>query len=530
MAGEDDWWKSAPVVSSGGNWWDAAPVVDAKAARDNEAMKARIAAAKAGTLKISPERAGRQAYIDATTEQRMNDTGFGAFMSGAGKGASFGFADEIAAGIGSLFEDRSYDDILAGLRARDAGLREDFPKSSIGGEITGAVASPINKAILPVAGPSLAVNALRGAASGAAGGALYGFGSGEGGFENRLASGGIGALGGAFIGGAIPALGQVARAGLNKLADTRATKAAMAAAPSLDDLKAAASRIYAQADNTPGMPRADFAAQAVGTLDDAARAGMDDMLTPGAARVAGKIDDAAASADPTIGFRELDILRKQAGVPAGNVTNRTEAAIGSKFIGAIDDFIDNADPQLSGALREARNMWGQLRRSELIGAAMDKAKNTASGFENGLRIEFRKILNNPKLLRGFNEQEIAAIKSVVAGTPMGNLLRQVGRIGIGLSGQSNGLGASIGGIAGTAAGGPLGGIAAVGAGTVAKALAERTTRKAAERAFALTGARNALAGVQPQVYLPGIENALGIASQSALGPLAVPVGNVLLGR
>jgi hypothetical protein len=490
----------------------------------------RIAAAKAGTLEISPEREGQQAYIDTMAEQRMNDGGLGAFMSAFGRGASFGFADEIAAGVGSMVEDRSYADILAGLRARDAGLREDFPKSSLGGEITGAVASPVSKALIPVAGPSLGVNALRGAASGAAAGGLYGFGTGEGGFENRLASGGLGALGGAVIGGAIPAIGQAARAGLNKLAETRAAKTAMAAAPSLDDLKAAASRIYEQADNVTGLPRADFAAQAGGTLDDAARAGMDDMLTPGAARVAGKIDDAAASADPNIGFRELDILRKQAGVPAGNVSNRTEAAIGSKFIGAIDDFIDNADPQLSGALREARDMWGQLRRSELIGAAMDKAKNTASGFENGLRIEFRKILNNPKLLRGFNEQEIAAIKSVVAGTPMGNLLRQVGRIGIGLSGQSNGLGASIGGIAGTAAGGPIGGIATVGLGTAAKALAERTTRKAAERALSMVGARNALAAAQPQVYLPGIENALGIAAQSALGPLAVPVGNVLLGR
>lgn len=493
-------------------------------------VKDRIAAAKAGTLKEADP--ARQAEIDRQAEADMRDPGaFFSFMLPVAQGATYGFADEIVSGAMAPFMDATYGELLATARGGVEDARFARPKTALAGEVLGAVSSAgagaggvAAKAATPLA--KIGMGALTGAAQGG----LYGFGTGEGGLANRSRNALSGGIGGAAIGMAIPALGEAARLGLNKLADTRAVKSAMAAAPSLDDLKAAAARIYNQADNVTGLPRADFAARAVGTLDDAARSGMDDMLTPGAARVAGKIDDAAAAADPNIGFRELDILRKQAGVPAGNLANRTEAAIGSKFIGAIDDFIDNADPQLSGALKEARNMWGQLRRSEMIGAAMEKAKNTASGFENGLRIEFRKILNNPKLLRGFNQQEIAAIKAVVGGTPMGNLLRQVGRIGIGLSGQSNGLGASIGGIAGTAAGGPLGGMAAVGAGTAAKALAERTTRKAAERAFAITSARNALAGVQPQVYLPGMENALGIASQSVLGPLSVPVGNALLGR
>ena len=243
------------------------------------------------------------------------------------------------------------------------------------------------------------------------------------------------------------------------------------------------------------------------------------------------MDEAAQSADPNIGFRELDILRKQAGVPAGNVANRTEAAIGSKMVAGIDDYIDSVDPALSGTLKEARDMWGQLRRSELVDTAIDRAKNAASGFENGLRVEFRRIINNPKLARGFNDAEIKAMKQVVQGTAMGNVMRQLGRIGLGLSGQSNGLGATIGGIAGTmaAGGNPLGGAAAVGFGSAMKALAERSTRKSADGALSMVTARNALAGL-PQASMPMIGNALSAGGRAALPQGSVPFGELLIGR
>jgi hypothetical protein len=165
----------------------------------------------------------------------------------------------------------------------------------------------------------------------------------------------------------------------------------------------------------------------------------------------------------------------------------------------------------------------------VVDNAIDRAKLAASGFENGLRAEFRSILKNQKLVRGFNDAEIAAMKQVAQGTAMGNLMRQVGRIGIGLSGQSNGLGATVGGLGVAALTSPLMGAGAVALGTGMKALAERSTRKAAERALSLVSGRNALAGL-PQASLPGVENALGSLGRGLLPQATSPVGNALTGR
>ena len=161
---------------------------------------------------LSPDQAAAKAYAETIAAQRADDTGFNAFGSAFGKGASFGFADEIAAGIGSLFEDRSYDEILSGLRGQDAYLAETFPKSTIAGEITGAVASPVSKAFIPAKGPSLAGNMLRGGAMGGAAGATYGIGTGEGGADQRALSGVYGGLTGALLGGAFPAIAEVGKA------------------------------------------------------------------------------------------------------------------------------------------------------------------------------------------------------------------------------------------------------------------------------------------------------------------------------
>lgn len=63
----------------------------------------------------------------------------GAYLGSIAPGLTFGAADEIAAGIGSLFEDRSYDEILAGLRKQEASNSEQHPWASLAGNMTGAV-------------------------------------------------------------------------------------------------------------------------------------------------------------------------------------------------------------------------------------------------------------------------------------------------------------------------------------------------------------------------------------------------------
>jgi len=496
------------------------------AAVRRKAMLENIARAKAGETQVSPESAGGHAYASAMAENAMNDTAGGAFLGSLAKGVTFGFNDEIAAGVGSLLENRSYDEILSGLRARDEQIAENNPKSAIAGEIAGAVASPVSKigASWAAGANTMGQAATRLGIIGAGQGAVYNFGSGEGGLSERGKDAALGALIGGSVGAAIP---YVAR-GVQKLAsgvsDRAAVNSAIKSAPAPDDLRAAANQLYAQADQVNNLPRGDFSNAMGAVLQKAERAGLDSDLTPGAAKVADRITDAATSADPNIGFRELDILRRKAAVPAGNVSNRTEQSLASQMIDGIDEFIDNADPNLSGIVGDAREMWGRLRRVETVEKAIGRAKNAASGFENGLRVEFRKILNNPKLARGFNDQELAAIKTVVSGTRLGNVMRQIGRMGLGISGQSNGLGATVSGLGASALGGPIAGIAAVGTGTVAKKAAEMSATSAANRALGIIAARPSIPAKAALQIPSELINRLAPSI-----PAAVPTYNALRG-
>ncbi len=150
----------------------------------------------------------RGAAISAPQQSPSDVGSVGAYISKLAPGLSFGFADEAAAGIGSLFEDRSYDEILSGLRKQDAEISEKYPVASTLGEITGAVALPgVGGAKLAAQAPTLAGKMALGAGVGGAQGGLYGFGTGEGGLGNRLKEGLSGAAIGGALGFGIPAIG-----------------------------------------------------------------------------------------------------------------------------------------------------------------------------------------------------------------------------------------------------------------------------------------------------------------------------------
>lgn len=463
---------------------------DANGSSVTQEQKDRIAAAKTGTLEVSPESAARAEAMNARGMKDMADSGYrpgrmASFAVGAAQGGTFGFSDEIVAGLHALSPNDTYDAALQRTRGLLDASRRDHPGFAYGGEVAGAVAVP---AAAWKGGITPAGQAARAAATGAAQGAVYGFGAGEGGVANRLAGGLAAGVTGGVIGAALPFASAGAKAFAERRMLRRAADAVSKSAPSMDDLRAAAGRLYDQADNAAPLDRSAFSTAAQSAVSAAERKGLDADLTPGAAKLVDRMTDAATDPNPTISFRELDILHRKAAVPAGNVSNRTEQAIGASMGESIDDFVRSVDPVLGGKVADARQLWGQLRRSEMIEDAIAKARDAASGFENGLRVEFRAILRDPKKLRGFTTAEVNAMRQVVQGTPMGNLLRQIGRMGIGLSGQSNGLGAMVSGIGGTAIGGPGMGIALPAIGTAAKYGAERIAARSAERARGLAAA------------------------------------------
>lgn len=205
----------------------------------------------------------------------------------------------------------------------------------------------------------------------------------------------------------------------------------------------------------------------------------------------GIINRALASAKTgTPSLQDVEILRRQLMNAGKNISNPSAAELSGRLVGKLDDAVEtlgtgqiigNAQDatQALDQIKEARQLWRTGRKSELIENAIEAGKNAASGPENGLRVEFRKLLNNKKLARNFSAEERAAIKTVANGNLASNAARLAGTFGVSLDGGRNGLGAFLGGAGGMAAGGPAGALATAAVGTGARSLARKMTGEAA---------------------------------------------------
>lgn len=137
----------------------------------------------------------------------------GSFLQGAADTTTFGFGDEIGAGIASatgLAGDKSYSDVLGEMRGIRKSAAEQNPKSYLGGQVAGGVAQGLaggNALSVMANAPTLLGRVGGGMLTGGGWGALYGAGSGEG-LQGRateaLKSGAMGAL----VGGAFPVVAE----------------------------------------------------------------------------------------------------------------------------------------------------------------------------------------------------------------------------------------------------------------------------------------------------------------------------------
>lgn len=209
------------------------------------------------------------------------------------------------------------------------------------------------------------------------------------------------------------------------------------------------------------------------------------------------LQDVMKLAGNDVPLSEVDNLRKVAN--RALLSGDEDKAIAMAMIDTIDDFVDTltprqmvagADiaPQIGKKLKIARDLYGRAKRSELVTDAVEKARNTASGFENGIRIELRKILNNKKQSKYFSKSDKDALEKVIQGTKGANIAKTIGKLGWSEGQATNMLGATVatglGGAVGSSAGGLVGG--GVGAfvvpaiGQVSKQVAQRLTRGNAE--------------------------------------------------
>ena len=113
------------------------------------------------------------------------------------QGASMGFSDEAEALARSAMGGSSYDTELAQSRGKLEQYRKDYPLEALAAESGGGVATGIATGGIGMGGSAATLGRM--AAQGLAQGALTGFGSAEGGIENRLTGAAIGGVGGAVL-------------------------------------------------------------------------------------------------------------------------------------------------------------------------------------------------------------------------------------------------------------------------------------------------------------------------------------------
>lgn len=359
---------------------------------------------------------------------------------------------------------------------KDKTFEADRPITSTGLQLAGGVAGTLPMVMAAPAAfgagsGSLTARAGASALSGAALGGADAAARSGGDAQSTLMGSGLG-LG---LGGATPALAS----GIGKVASALGSKLKPGAVPSIEELEQAASTAFRKVDDAGiriAQPKFSSAMQ------DIARAmqgtGLDETITPKSMAAIKRLQKASTSS-PTIG--EVSLLRQVASNAAGSL-EKPDARIGSKIVGAVDDFVGGLTPGdlVSGdvgalpALKEARALWASKSKAEVIEDAIKRAENRAASsgsggnVDNTIRQNIRSILDSPKKSRGFTDDERAALEKIVR--DRSRVARALGK----LSPSGSGLMTALHSYGGIASGGATLPLAAAGAG--AKMIGDRATR------------------------------------------------------
>lgn len=251
------------------------------------------------------------------------------------------------------------------------------------------------------------------------------------------------------------------------------------AAPDIKTIRSRATDAYNKLDDLGIRVRPqvyeDFANKLSNKLN---KEGIDPTLHPKSTAVINRIIDDIGDAKT---LSELETLRKIAKGAASSI-DPPDARLGTLIVRDIDDALDSLSGQIGGQFKEARALSQRAFKSQSIADMIEDASHTASGLENGLRNEARKLLKNRKKRRGFTKDELDALRKIEQGTTVGNMAKFLGKFGISEGQATSMLGASIGIGGGGAIGSVFGpGGAAIGAltvpalGQVAKKTAQRIT-------------------------------------------------------
>lgn len=167
------------------------------------------------------------------------------------------------------------------------------------------------------------------------------------------------------------------------------------------------------------------------------RQSMDPMRHPKAASMAAQIERMRGKGYT---LTELDQLRQVIRRDVASAPDASERRLGQIMINRLDKFIDGAgsgsitsgDPQAAaGMIRRARDLNTRVEKAGAVEKALDKAQRQAQksgsggNIENATRQRLDALIDKTK---GLTPQEEAAFRKVVAGTPLQNAFRQIGKL------------------------------------------------------------------------------------------------------
>ena len=369
------------------------------------------------------------------------------------QGATFGFGDEIiaggTAGLKKIVsgDDRALGDIyqqeLQRERERIGEFRETDPIKAYGSEFAGGAAVPLG----------VSKNVKQAVTLGAGTGGAFAAGSAEGDAMDRLMSIPTGAAFGAILGGTFQVAGRTVQDLLKDFLSKKAQKAAAEGAKSVQQLKDEASAFYEQAMEN-GLEIDPSSLQTI--IDDALTAGrrsgdnFNRGLTP---KSAGVIDDIRSAIkdfskdiNKSFGIEDLEELRRTAKTPMAEFGNPSEQRAGGFILDAIDKYMAELSPDqlVSGSadnvvdtIQKARGLWAKMSKAGVIEELLNNAPNYSGGLESGLRNQVRSILNSKKKRSQFSKEEQKLLAEIQQGTPLGNLIGNLSKMGLSSSGGNN---------------------------------------------------------------------------------------------
>ncbi len=380
----------------------------------------------------------------------------------ARQGLLMGFGDEVTGALGGAARGLLYggtghiQDATRQQREAMDMAREQRPVTTFATEAAGAIApfaltggatsapglvGQGARAISPQAAQTAGGAAVRTAGIGATTGAMTGAGEADEG--NRLQGAAVGGVVGGVLSPLVgPAAGQLQRlGGAAQRAGQRLLGQADEAIPTpripaTSELRDASRAAYEAVEAVGARYNPQATRELVGNINSAMQDfGLSQSRHP---RAYSMMQELRERGGLDLSLRELDQMRQVIRRDVASNLDRAEASAGRHMIREIDDFIQGAGadrmsagagPEAAQAIRAAREAHARYRKVELFEEAIERATNRASttgtggNFENALRQQVRRLMENRRTKGAFTQDELRAMERFARGSTGENVLR-----------------------------------------------------------------------------------------------------------